>query len=125
MNIVPLEADIYWVGSSYEWQFDHDKPTEKFRLQTSAWLKQWLRVPFRVIDHRSAVRPATIERRPFIGFHPLYKNAGLFNGMGTKGCTLAPFFAHQFSALAETGRPLHPEADIARFKNILSKPLKG
>jgi glycine/D-amino acid oxidase-like deaminating enzyme len=55
-------------------------------------LKTWLKVPFKIIDHKASVRPANIERRPFVGFHPTLKNIGILNGMGTKGCSLAPIF---------------------------------
>ena len=61
-------------------------------------LNDWLRVPYKVIDHFAAIRPANTQRRPFIGMHPVYKNIGIFNGMGTKGCSLAPFFAEQFTS---------------------------
>lgn len=119
MNIVPWSPGIFWVGSSYEWEFDHEQPTDLFREKTTALLKQMLRVPFSIIDHKAGVRPATLERRPFIGFHPLYTDVGIFNGMGTKGCSLSPFFAEQLVANINNAAPLHPEADIGRFSRIL------
>jgi glycine/D-amino acid oxidase-like deaminating enzyme len=121
MNLVPWQENIFWAGSSYEWEFEHDQPTAVFRERTMAALQQWLKRPFRLLDHRAAVRPATLERRPFIGFHPLQANIGIFNGMGTKGCSLAPFFAHQWVEEMRNRGSLSPEADIKRFRRILSK----
>lgn len=121
MNLVPWKKNIYWVGSSYEWEFEHSDPTPVFRERTELALEQWLKKPFKVIDHLASVRPATIERRPFIGIHPLHPSIGIFNGMGTKGCSLAPFFAGSFVQHLLHQAPLHPEADIQRFRRISSK----
>lgn len=121
MNLIPWQKNVFWVGSSYEWRFDDNKPTEAFRQRVLASLKHWLKLPFEIVDHRASIRPATIERRPFIGFHPRYRNVGLLNGMGTKGCSLAPYFAKQMVDHITKDFPLHPEANIARFKNMLSK----
>ena len=121
INVVPWAPDIFWVGSSYGWDFLDDQPTQTFRTKTVSHLEKWLKVPFKLVDHKASVRPATLERRPFIGFHPVYPNVGIFNGMGVKGCSLAPFFAKRFVEHIEHSTPLLPEVDIARFKNLLSK----
>ena len=55
------------------------------------------------------------------GFHPKIKPLGLLNGMGTKGCSLAPYFAAQLVSHMTQQTPLAPEADITRFRNLLSK----
>jgi glycine/D-amino acid oxidase-like deaminating enzyme len=121
INLVPWKENTFWVGSSYEWRFENDLPTEQFRMKTISTLKRWLKPSFQVVDHKASIRPATLERRPFIGFHPFFNNVGIFNGMGTKGCSLSPFFAKQFTDHIVYGRPLQSDVDIFRFKNILSK----
>ena len=121
INIVPWSKNIFWVGSSYEWEFENDQPTEVFRERTISVLKHWLKVPFTVLDHKASIRPATLERRPFVGFHPLHSSVGIFNGMGTKGCSLAPFFAQQLVANLQEQKPIHREADIKRFARVLSR----
>src|SRR4051812_1911608 len=95
ISIVPWKDELFWVGSSHEWKFDNDQPTALFLEHTKQQLSRFSKLPFKILEHLAAVRPATLERRPFIGFHPLYKNVGIFNGMGTKGCSLAPYFAKQ------------------------------
>jgi glycine/D-amino acid oxidase-like deaminating enzyme len=121
ITIVPWAAGAYWVGSSYEWDFGHERPTEVFRLRTEAALREWMKLPFRVVDHFASVRPATLERRPFVGFHPVHPAVGILNGMGTKGCSLAPFFARQLVRLLTAGTPIAAEADVRRFTKVLSR----
>jgi glycine/D-amino acid oxidase-like deaminating enzyme len=122
MTLVPLATPGYWwVGSSYAWEFKNADPTSEFRERTEKLLQGWLKTPFRVVEHLSGIRPATLERRPFVGFHPLYPAVGSLNGMGTKGCSLAPFLARQLAEHLCYGKPLNPEADIHRFRKILSR----
>jgi len=121
MMLTSIEDSLYWIGSNYLWEFTDDKPTEQFRQQTGSLLKTWLKVPFKIVDHKASIRPANIERRPFVGFHPVYKNIGILNGMGTKGCSLSPFFAKQLAEHLASGKEILPEADIKRFSKILMR----
>ena len=120
MSIVPWRENLFWVGSTHEWKFEHPSPTKIFYDRAVHWLQSFCKLPFKVENHLAAVRPATIERRPFIGFHPLYPNIGIFNGMGTKGVSLAPYFAKEFADYLISGNNITPEADIKRFTRILS-----
>jgi len=120
-NLVPWKDNVFWLGSSYLWEFEDDAPTPGFYRFAENWLQQTVRVPFRIVDHLAGIRPATLERRPFVGFHPLYPNVGIFNGMGTKGCSLAPFFAKQFVDMIKNGVGLYKEADVKRFSKVLSR----
>jgi glycine/D-amino acid oxidase-like deaminating enzyme len=121
LTIVPWQNGLFWIGSTYEWNYTNDLPSAEFRAKTAAQLTQFLRLPFTIIDHIAAERPANIERRPFVGLHPKYNNIGILNGMGTKGCSLAPYFAKQLTDLLITGAPINPQASINRFSNILSR----
>jgi hypothetical protein len=56
-----------------------------------------------------------------VGLHPSYPAIGICNGMGTKGCSLAPYFANQFIEHCEQGLPIHSEAGLERFEGILKK----
>jgi glycine/D-amino acid oxidase-like deaminating enzyme len=120
--LAPLaQKDHWWVGSNYEWEFDHADPTKEFRERTEKLLNEWLKSPFRIVDHFAAIRPATVERRPFVGMHPLHPGVGILNGMGTKGCALAPFFARQLTDHLVYHLPIHPDASVSRFERILSR----
>jgi len=121
MMLTSIQKDLFWLGSNYLWDFPDDQPTEQFRKQTELLLRSWLKIPFKIVDHKASVRPANIERRPFVGFHPTYKNLGLLNGMGTKGCSLAPYFAKQLTDHLINGSHILPEAVINRFSKILMR----
>ena len=120
--LAPLAAPgQFWFGSNYQWRFDHADPTKEFYGQAERHLKAWLKIPFSILDHKAALRPATLERRPFVGLHPLHPHIGILNGMGTKGCSLAPYFAEQLVNHIISETPIFPEADIRRFSKILSR----
>ncbi|HYF32920.1 MAG TPA: FAD-binding oxidoreductase [Chitinophagaceae bacterium] len=121
-TLIPLDAAdcLFWFGSSYEWIYDNELPSEAFRTDAEAALNKILRIPYTVVDHHAAIRPANIERRPFVGLHPRHPQIGILNGMGTKGCSLAPYFAHQLATHLVNGGPLLPAADVQRFERVLS-----
>jgi len=120
ITIVPWKDDLFWVGSSYEWSFSDALPSQGFKDKMIAALDAVLKLPYEVIDHLVGIRPANTERRPFVGLHPNYPQMGICNGMGTKGCSLAPYFAKQLLDHIENGTKIEPEADINRFTSILS-----
>lgn len=120
--LAPLaEKNTFWVGSSYQWEFEHVHPSSEFLAATTQHLNNWLKVSYKVVDHKAALRPSTLERRPFVGFHPYYSNIGILNGMGTKGVSLAPYFAHQLTQQYVAGEPIIKEANVERFNKILAK----
>jgi glycine/D-amino acid oxidase-like deaminating enzyme len=121
ITIVPWRDGLFWIGSSYEWDFADTNPDELFRQKTETQLRHWLKLPFEVVDHLASERPANMERRPFAGLHPVMPSVGILNGLGTKGCTLAPYFAKQLAEYVLTEKPIQPLADVRRFTKILSR----
>ncbi len=121
ISIVPWQDNLFWIGSSYEWSFSNNEPTEVFRKKTETVLNNWLKLPYQIVEHFAAVRPANIERRPFVGLHPTYAQIGILNGMGTKGCSLAPYFANELVEHLVNNKPINPNADVQRFSKILMK----
>jgi glycine/D-amino acid oxidase-like deaminating enzyme len=119
--VAPLSAgNLFWFGSNYQWNFPDPHPTKEFYEQGERHLKSWLKLPFKILEHKGAIRPATLERRPFVGFHPHQENIAILNGMGTKGCSLAPYFANQLVRQMIHYDQIDPLANISRFQKILS-----
>jgi glycine/D-amino acid oxidase-like deaminating enzyme len=121
ISIVPWHGDLFWVGSSYEWSFQDENPTAGFKEKMIQSLNQFMELPYEIVDHLVGIRPANTQRRPFVGTHPNYSQLAICNGMGTKGCSLAPYFTHQLMENLEYKKPIEPEADINRFKTILKE----
>ncbi len=49
MLLTPIaanEENLFWVGSTYIWDFENADPTTAFRENTEQMLKQWLKIPF-------------------------------------------------------------------------------
>lgn len=121
LSIVPWRDGLFWVGSTYEWEFTDLLPSPGFGEKVSGLLTHWLKEPFEIMDHIASERPANMERRPFVGLHPVSTSVGLFNGMGTKGCSLAPYFSQEFAGHLASGSELSPQVDVKRFTKILSR----
>lgn len=120
-TFVPWYDGLWWIGSTYENTYETTLPTEAFKQQTIKQLQQVLKVPFEIVHHWAGLRPAAVERRPFVGLHPKHPHVGILNGMGTKGCSLAPWFAVELAHHLVEGKAIDPEADVSRFKKILSR----
>lgn len=111
--ITPLPAkDQYWCGSGYEKKYTDKNPSALGRSQIAAQINEILKVPYEIVDHIGGIRPSTKKRRPLIGRHPQYENMYLFNGLGTKGSSLAPYFAQQFVGWLLGTNDLHPEVNF-------------
>ena len=119
--LAPMSSPgFFWVGSNYLWEFQDAQPTPLFREETEKLLKAWLKVPFRVLDHLAGIRPTTLERRPFVGIHPHHPSVAILNGLGTKGCSIGPFFAKQLVNHLLHDTPIQPDADLRRFHKTLA-----
>lgn len=119
-TLVPWYDGLWWAGSTYDNRYTDALPTDLFRQRKTAELGMLLKGKFTVVDHIASIRPATVERRPFAGLHPTQPAAGILNGMGTKGCSLAPYFAHQLAQHLVNGQPITPAGDVRRFSATLS-----
>jgi hypothetical protein len=74
MMLAPLPVqNTYWVGSNYQWEFEDDQPSEKFYRQTTELLKHWLKLPFRVLFHKAAVRRPPLNEDLLLAFIPFIK----------------------------------------------------
>jgi len=113
--IVPMPGGQYWVGATYEPRFDNEQPTEAGKEFLQNHLSACLQLPFEVMTHKAAVRPTVKDRRPLLGTHPEYQQLHLFNGLGTKGTSLGPFWAQHMANYLLGQSEIDPQVDIRRF----------
>ena len=116
--IVPMDHSMFWSGGGYEWDQLDEIPTSEFKDKWSNDLKDMINLSPEIFDHRAAVRPAVKGRRPLLGTHPKYNNLHIFNGLGTKGASLAPYFVFQLIDQLLNQRPIDEEVNIERFKSL-------
>lgn len=115
LNIVPMGDDLFWVGATFNWDDLTLEKTRSAERKLLDRLKEILNVEFSVVEHWFGIRPTVKDRRPLLGLHPHIKNLYMFNGLGTRGVMIAPFFADQLARFMEGTGSLNSEVDIARF----------
>jgi len=115
--ILPKTENRFVVGSTYELKIDGGV-TEKGLNQLKNKLDGLLKVPYEVVKHKFGIRPTVRDRRPFVGVHPERKNVYIFNGFGTKGVTLSPYFANEFVNYLLNGDTINKEANIERYYSL-------
>ena len=119
--IVPAaSANTYTIGSTYERPPFNEGITSVARNLLESKLSELTPCPYEIIHQNWGMRPTTIDRRPMLGAHPDNKNVILFNGLGTKGVSLAPYFAHHLADWLEGRGELLREVNIFRFKALYS-----
>ncbi len=116
--VIPLGDDIYRLGATYSWHELDFLPTEQGKADLIEKYQKLMKPGMRILSQKAGVRPATKDRRPFIGMHPELENIGIFNGLGSKGVSLAPFFAKQFVDFLVNNKELHQEVNINRFASL-------
>ena len=114
--IAPLGEDHYWLGSKYEWNAPDDQPTEEGKKELLEAIGKILELPFSIRTHRAAIRPTTKDRRPLLGRHSQYPGLAIFNGLGTKGASLGPFWAKEMASHLVCNTPLEEQVNIDRYK---------
>ncbi|HHB78161.1 MAG TPA: FAD-binding oxidoreductase [Saprospiraceae bacterium] len=122
--LVPLGQELFWAGATNYWKFEDVKPTQEGKSWLKTELESILDIPYEVVDHLAAIRPTVRHRRPIMGF-PSYLEAnnvhaqiGLFNGFGTKGTSLVPFWAGKFISAMLGDAPLDKEVDVNGLKHL-------
>jgi glycine/D-amino acid oxidase-like deaminating enzyme len=113
--IAPLDNDLYWVGASNKWHTVDIEPTEEKRIELIQKLERILKVPYEIIEHKAAIRPTVRDRRPFLGQHPEIDKLFIFNGLGTKGASLAPYWSKVMIDFLLHQKQLPNVVDIQRF----------
>jgi glycine/D-amino acid oxidase-like deaminating enzyme len=116
--IIPQEDNTCLAGSTYTHAVLDEQPTENGRKEIIEKLNALISIKYTITAQRAGVRPGTKSRRPFVGFHPEYKAMSIFNGLGTKGVSVAPWLASVFANHLEGSGHLPAEADVSRYYSL-------
>lgn len=116
--ILPVSGASCRVGATYSWENLNWLTTENAKIELEDKLKPLLKVPYRITGQSAGIRPSSHDRRPMMGMHPENPRLGIFNGLGTKGVTLAPFFANHFTEYLEKDKELNDAVNIKRYFSL-------
>jgi len=115
---ISMPNGLHRVGSTYTKDDLDLGPTEKSKKEILEKLEKLLSVPLEeVIYHRYGIRPATRDRKPFIGKHTVNKSVYIFNGFGAKGVSLIPYYSKKMVEMLIHGRELEKDVNIKRCEN--------
>ena len=116
--LLPLGKGYYKVGSTYDQRDLSLQVTTAARKDMLERLTALVKMPVEVLDQVAGIRPATKDRRPVVGLHPEHKTLVIFNGLGTKGVSLAPYCAEILADGLLEKNDLQPGINIERFFSL-------
>jgi glycine/D-amino acid oxidase-like deaminating enzyme len=111
--VLPKDGHFH-VGSTYDHKTLDFEPSDEGIRQLQDRLTKLFDSSYTLVGSTAGVRPATYDRRPFLGFHPDNEQIGIFNGFGTKGVSLVPYFARHFVNYLNGASALSEDVDVKR-----------
>lgn len=115
---LPVSENRMKVGATYSWDPLNWEATAEATEELEAKMKGLLKFSYELKGAVAGIRPSVRDRRPLIGIHPEFSNVAIFNGLGTKGVTLAPFLAKEFCDHLTEGKELNPLVNIKRYFSL-------
>jgi glycine/D-amino acid oxidase-like deaminating enzyme len=116
--VIPLGENRFRLGATYKWDVLDFVSTEEGATILTEKYQKLMKPPMRILSQQAGVRPATKDRRPFLGMHPEIENIGIFNGFGSKGVSMVPFFGKHFVDFLIHKKELNAEVNINRFASL-------
>ena len=117
--MVPAIAPSEWrIGATYDHEDKGSGTTEKAKAELIEKTAELISFPFNIVHQEYGFRPTTPDRRPILGRHPALDRVFAFNGMGTKGVSLAPYFSDVLVRFIENDEPINKDVDIERYKSL-------
>lgn len=114
--ILPIGDGNYKIGATYSWDLLDWQITDSARTELIGKFKNLFSGDFQIFNQQSGIRPTMHDRKPVIGFLPEFPQIGIFNGLGSKGVLLGPYFAKQFAEYisGKTGN-IPEEVNVQRY----------
>jgi glycine/D-amino acid oxidase-like deaminating enzyme len=114
--VVPGQIENEWkVGATYKLFDTRPEVTAEGKEELNEKLADLIRIPFTIKGQNWGVRPTSPDRKPILGRHPKHSSLIIFNGLGTKGVSLAPYFSEVLIRAMENKGTINKEADVSRF----------
>ena len=111
ISVINTSQNKVHAGSTYHNGFEN-MGTEKIEKQ----LKEIVQKKYKIKEYKFGVRPATRDRRPFVGRHSNIDNLYILNGLGSKGVSQSPYCSKELFNYIEFNKNLDQEINIERIK---------
>ncbi|HLU88781.1 MAG TPA: FAD-dependent oxidoreductase [Cyclobacteriaceae bacterium] len=113
---ISLSDNTVRVGSTYNVRDLEPMPTEVGKKEILYRLEKLVHPPVEeVLEHAWGIRPTVSDRRPVLGKHPEVPDVYIFNGLGTKGVSLAPYYSKMMFNYLIFGNEPPEEVNLRRF----------
>ncbi|OAI01112.1 NAD(P)/FAD-dependent oxidoreductase [Methylomonas methanica] len=115
--LIPLESRRFKTGATFDTNQLDNLPTQQAQTALLASLRAVCpqQRTLDVYQHRAGIRPATLDKQPFIGTHPRHSQLHIFNGFGAKGSLAIPWYAARFADYLQQQAGLPSACNIRRY----------
>lgn len=116
--ILPYGDQTIRLGATYEVDDLSCEPTDDGKAQLLDGLYSFISREHEVeiVQHLAGLRPSSADVRPFLGSHHDKPQLHIFNGLGSKGASLAPEMSRLLVDHLLNGTELDEEIHISRFR---------
>lgn len=90
--LVPSRANFAKLGSNFAWNDLSLSPSDEIKNKLLSSLRDNTNIQGQVKSHEVGIRPTTTQRKPFVGELTKLANSYCLNGLGSKGCLIAPYY---------------------------------
>ena len=115
--LIPENNTSYRLGATFDRENINNESTEQAKKELFDSLVKTIPImkESTIVSQQAGIRPTTIDREPMIGSHPKYSQLFVFNGFGTKGSLLMPYYCNQLANHILNDSILSPKVNIERF----------
>jgi len=113
--LLPISQNTCRIGATFDTKITTPTLLESSKKQLLAFAEGVFskKHDFIVVEHQAGIRPTTLDKQPFIGTHPKYSNIHIFNGFGSRGSLMIPWYANQLC-----NHNIPAKANISRYDGL-------
>lgn len=119
--LLPQNDGVFKLGATYTWpsagqQLDELTTSEGKAKLIMSLDDLWPGIEhYECINHAAGIRPNSKDKQALIGFHHGYPQLAVFNGFGSRGSLLIPYYSRHFTDVLLNGGELEKNVDIRRI----------
>ncbi len=117
---IPLNSYQFRTGATFDWKQLDTQPTMAAKTTLLASLKKT--IPMLSINseikQQAGIRPATLDKQPFLGAHPKHPELVIFNGFGAKGSLQIPWYCQRLADNLLHNKAIPEASSIRRYAKL-------